>query len=136
MHALLHLSLDPLPAEEIAETLGLARSNVSTALKELQSWKLIRVDRRLGDRRDHFSAVEDVFEIAQLVIDGRRTREFLPTLAAVAAVRELAENDGETPPEIAERAMRAIETALHSNELQQFEYDLVIYNGIFSSSPE
>ena len=49
VHALLHLSTDPLPADEIAETLGIARSNVSTAIKELQGWQLIRISRQLGE---------------------------------------------------------------------------------------
>jgi DNA-binding transcriptional regulator GbsR (MarR family) len=54
IHALLYLSARPLPADEIAETLSIARSNVSTSLKELQSWELVRLSHVMGDRRDHF----------------------------------------------------------------------------------
>jgi DNA-binding transcriptional regulator GbsR (MarR family) len=43
VHALLYLAGRPMDAEEITETLGVARSNVSTSLKELQSWNLARV---------------------------------------------------------------------------------------------
>src|SRR6476646_10578843 len=43
IHALLFVSPKPLHAEEIAETLSVARSNVSTSLKELQGWGIIRV---------------------------------------------------------------------------------------------
>ena len=103
VHALLHLSPAPLPADEIAETLGLARSNVSTAIKELQGWRLIKVSRRLGDRRDHFTAEEDMLEVVRRVIEGRRDREFVPTIAAVAAVSEKAQQDGKTPPDVAAR---------------------------------
>ena len=60
IHALLYLSPDPLTAEEIADTLELARSNVSNALKELQSWELISLAHVMGDRRDHFRAEQDV----------------------------------------------------------------------------
>ena len=102
IHALLHLAPEPLPAEDIAELLNLARSNVSTGLKELQLWKLVKVSRKLGDRRDHFTSVRDPWDMAQLVIAGRREREFLPTLEAVDETLEAARNDG-TAPEIQQR---------------------------------
>lgn len=94
IHALLHLSDRPLPADEIAETLGIARSNVSTGIKELQSWKLVSVERQLGDRRDHFTSIRDMFDLALAVIEGRREREFAPTLAALEKVMEEARTDG------------------------------------------
>ena len=101
IHALLHLSDNPLPADEIAETLGIARSNVSTGLKELQSWKLVSVQRQLGDRRDHFTSIRDMFDLALVVIEGRREREFAPTLAALERVMEEARQDGTPPANIA-----------------------------------
>ncbi|MEM1299853.1 MAG: MarR family transcriptional regulator [Pseudomonadota bacterium] len=109
VHALLHLSSDPLPAEEIAETLGLARSNVSTAIKELQGWGLIRVSRQLKDRRDHFTAERDLFEVVRLVVEGRRNREFLPTISAVEGAADLAATDGKTPDEVAKRMKETLE---------------------------
>ncbi len=51
IHALLYLAAKPLTAEEIAETLSIARSNVSTSLKELQGWGLANLVHVLGDRR-------------------------------------------------------------------------------------
>ena len=63
IHALLYLSPKPLNAEEISETLGVARSNVSTSLKELMSWGLVKVSHVLGDRRDHFESMKDLWEI-------------------------------------------------------------------------
>lgn len=81
IHALLYLSDAPLTAEEIVDTLSVARSNVSTSLKELQAWGLVTVRRELGDRRDHFQAVQDVWQIFQLIVEGRRRREIDPTLS-------------------------------------------------------
>lgn len=80
IHALLYLSDKPLHAEEIAETLSIARSNVSTSLKELQNWGLIRVVHVLGDRRDHFDTLGDVWELLRQVLEERKRREMDPTL--------------------------------------------------------
>src|SRR5438034_11413669 len=71
IHALLYLSPKPLNAEEIAETLGVARSNVSTSVKELQGWGIVKLSHVLGDKRDHFESMEDVWEMFRLVLDER-----------------------------------------------------------------
>lgn len=83
IHALLYLAGRPLTADDIVETLGVARSNVSTSLKELQSWKLVRVTHVLGDRRDHFVALQDVWEIFRLILEERKRREIDPTLTVL-----------------------------------------------------
>jgi len=83
IHALLYLSERPLPADDIVEVLGVARSNVSNSLKELQSWKLVRVTHVLGDRRDHFVALQDVWEIFRVIIEERKRREIDPTLSVL-----------------------------------------------------
>jgi DNA-binding transcriptional regulator GbsR (MarR family) len=80
VHALLFLSAKPLQAEEIAGTLSVARSNVSTSLRELQGWGIVRVVHLLGDRRDHFESVKDVWEIFRIVAEERKRREIDPTL--------------------------------------------------------
>jgi DNA-binding transcriptional regulator GbsR (MarR family) len=80
VHALLFLSPRPLPADEIAETLAVARSNVSTSLRELQGWRIVRVVHLLGDRRDHFESIKDVWEIFRIVSEERKRREIDPTL--------------------------------------------------------
>ncbi len=80
VHALLFLSPKPLHAEEIATTLAVARSNVSTSLRELQGWGIVRVVHVLGDRRDHFESVKDVWEIFRIVAEERKRREIDPTL--------------------------------------------------------
>ena len=80
VHALLFLSPRALHAEEIASTLSVARSNVSTSLRELQGWGIVRVVHVLGDRRDHFDSVKDVWEIFRIVAEERKRREIDPTL--------------------------------------------------------
>ncbi|MEL6478600.1 MAG: MarR family transcriptional regulator [Pseudomonadota bacterium] len=108
IHALLHLTPAPLPAEEIAETLNMARSNVSTGLKELQGWKLIKTSRALGDRRDHFIGIPDMIDLVRLVVEGRREREYAPTIATVAETLAAAEADG-TPDPIKTRIKETLE---------------------------
>src|SRR6202158_668341 len=80
VHALLFLSPKPVPADEIASTLAVARSNVSTSLRELQGWGIVRVVQVLGDRRDHFETLKDVWEIFRIVAEERKRREIDPTL--------------------------------------------------------
>src|SRR5436305_8773066 len=80
VHALLFLSPRPIHAEEIAATLGVARSNVSTSLRELQAWGIVRVIHLLGDRRDHFESMKDIWDMFRMIVDERRKREADPTL--------------------------------------------------------
>ena len=90
IHALLYLSPEPVNAEEIATTLAVARSNVSTSLRELQGWGIVKVVHVLGDRRDHFECMKDVWEMFNIVIEERKRREVDPTLAMLrASVAEL-----------------------------------------------
>ncbi|MEO1282541.1 MAG: MarR family transcriptional regulator [Pseudomonadota bacterium] len=81
IHALLFMSDAPRTAEDIAETLSLARSNVSNSLKELLSWSLIRRVQVLGDRRDYYEAEADMFEMVRRIATGRKQREIDPTIA-------------------------------------------------------
>ncbi len=78
--ALLYLSPTPMSAEEIAATLSVARSNVSTSLRELQSWGVVKVVHVLGDRRDHFESLKDVWEMFRVVMEERKRREVDPTV--------------------------------------------------------
>lgn len=88
VHALLMLSPKPMPADEISETLEVARSNVSTSLKELQGWGLVRTVHVFGDRREHFETLRDVWEMFLVIMRERKKRELDPTLATL---RELAD---------------------------------------------
>jgi len=90
IHALLFLSPKPLPADEIATTLAVARSNVSTSLRELQGWGIVHLVHVLGDRRDHFETTKDVWEIFRTVSEERKRREIDPTLKVLGdCVQEL-----------------------------------------------
>jgi DNA-binding transcriptional regulator GbsR (MarR family) len=80
IHALLFLSDKPLNAEDIATTLGVARSNVSNSLRELQGWGIVKVTHILGDRRDHFESMKDVWEMFRIIVDERKKREADPVL--------------------------------------------------------
>jgi DNA-binding transcriptional regulator GbsR (MarR family) len=93
IHALLFLSERPLTAEEIAETLGIARSNVSNSLRELVAWKLIRRAPIFGDRRDHYEAETDIWQMVTRIAQGRKEREIDPAAAALRACRAEAEGD-------------------------------------------
>lgn len=79
IHALLFISPKPLHAEAIAQVLNVARSNVSSSLKELQGWGIVKRVHVLGDSRDHFESIKDVWELFRVVMDERKKREFDPT---------------------------------------------------------
>jgi DNA-binding transcriptional regulator GbsR (MarR family) len=96
IHALLFIAPKPLPAEDIAETLQVARSNVSTSLKELQGWGIIRRVHVMGDSRDHFECMKEVWEMFRVVLDERKKREIDPTLTVLRECIIEAEKDRET----------------------------------------
>jgi DNA-binding transcriptional regulator GbsR (MarR family) len=85
IHALLFLSDRPLHAEEICDQLGVARSNVSNSLKELQNWGIVKVVHLPGDRRDHFESIQDVYELFRVIAAERKKREIDPTLVRLRA---------------------------------------------------
>jgi DNA-binding transcriptional regulator GbsR (MarR family) len=101
VHALLYLSVAPLTAEDIAEALSVARSNVSTSLRELQNWELARVTHHMGDRREFFSTSQDVWQLFLTVVQQRVEREIEPTIAALG--RLAAEARAEKQPEVTAR---------------------------------
>ena len=109
IHALLYLSEQPLNADEIGETLGIARSNISTGLKELLTWELVHVTHVLGDRRDFFSAQQDTWEVIRAIMEGRKKREIDPTLAALRECAAQLKNDKETPAAVRERIVTQLE---------------------------
>ena len=89
--ALIFVSQRPLNADDIAEALEFSHSNVSMGLKELQSWRLVRLKHRPGDRREYFDAPADVWEIFRVLAEERRRREIEPTLAMGATVTKVLE---------------------------------------------
>lgn len=98
IHALLYISETPLTAEHICAVLGIARSNVSNSLKELLGWKIIRRQPVAGDRRDHFIAEVDVWEIAKHIAHMRKQRELEPALETLNACLAAAERDDNISP--------------------------------------
>jgi DNA-binding transcriptional regulator GbsR (MarR family) len=96
IHALLYISPEPLNAEEISETLSVARSTVSAGLKELQNWGIIKIAHVLGDRTDHFEAMGDVWEMARIIVDMRKRRELDPTLNMLREAAAEFDNENET----------------------------------------
>lgn len=80
IYALLFLSPQALNADEIAQTLGFSRSNVSMGIKELQSWRLVNMTHKPGDRREYFQSLEDVWEIFRVLVEEKRKREIDPTM--------------------------------------------------------
>ena len=103
IHALLYLSGKPLNAEQLAETLNVARSNVSTSLKDLQGWRIVKLVHILGDKRDHFESMKDVWEMFRVVLDERKRREIDPTLQLLRECIAEAEKDKQTDKYTAER---------------------------------
>jgi len=98
IHALLYLSDRPQTAEDIAEALGLARSNVSNSIRELIGWKLIRRVPMLGDRRDHYEAEADLWQMLTRVAQGRKEREVDPMVEALGHVLAAADGDSTLSP--------------------------------------
>lgn len=96
IHALLFISPKPVHAEYITQALGVARSNVSNSLRELQSWGIVRRVHVMGDARDHFESLKDVWEMFRLVLDERKKREFDPTEQLLRECISEAETDDKT----------------------------------------
>jgi DNA-binding transcriptional regulator GbsR (MarR family) len=113
IHALLYLSPQPLTAEDIAEVLSVARSNVSSSLRELQNWQLVHITHQLGDRRDFFSTSHDVWQLFLTVLQQRVEREIEPTISALG--RLAAEASAEKQPQVTTRiaAMHAVLEEIH-----------------------
>jgi DNA-binding transcriptional regulator GbsR (MarR family) len=106
IHALLYLSEYPITAETIAEALNLARSNVSTALKELQGYGIVRRVHVEGDRRDHFVAEADLWEMLMRIVAERKRREIDPTVALLGELSARLAADTQAPKVVRERVTR------------------------------
>lgn len=106
IYALLYVSPRPIHADEISEQLGFSRSNVSMGLKELESWRLVRLQHLPGDRREYFTAPEDVWTIFQTLAEERRKREIDPTLSLLRdALMERPGNEDDRHAQVRMREM-------------------------------
>jgi DNA-binding transcriptional regulator GbsR (MarR family) len=104
IHAVLYIAGRPMPADELAETLSIARSNVSSSLRDLQSWGIVRNIHLIGDRREHFEALADVWATFRLILQERKRREADPTLHVL---RECVNEAGEVKmPEVEDATAR------------------------------
>ena len=103
IHALLYLSPEPLTADQIVEALSVARSNVSTSIRELQSYGMVRMTHVLGDRRDYFESISDVWDLFRVIIDQRKQRELNPTLTMLRSVADEVDREADTDPVTKER---------------------------------
>ncbi len=116
IHALLYLWPEPLNADQLRETLGIARSNISNSMRELQGWGIVRVAHVFGDRRDHFTTSKDIWQLSRAILAERKRREIDPT---IALLRECAETAEEVQPEIQKR----VEEMLRFFELTSTWYE-------------
>jgi len=103
IQALLYLSPEPMRADEICELLSVARSHVSTSIRELQSYGLVRMTHVLGDRRDYFESIHDVWELFRVIIEQRKQRELNPTLSMLRSCAAEVETESDTDPVTRER---------------------------------
>ena len=103
IQALLYLSPRPLRADEIVDMLSVARSNVSTSIRELQGYGLVKMTHMLGDRRDYFESVSDVWELFRIILEQRKQRELNPTLTMLKACADEVETEADTDPVTKER---------------------------------
>ena len=106
IHALLYLSDHPIAADEIVDHLGLARSNVSTGLKELQGYGIVRRVHVEGDRRDHFVAETDLWDMLMRIVAERKRREIDPTIALLKDLATRLENDPVASSHLRDRVTR------------------------------
>ena len=106
IHALLYLADHPLHAEQIVDHLRLARSNVSTALKELQGYGIVRRVHVEDDRRDHFIAENDLWEMLFRITAERKRREIDPTIALLQELSDRMAADPDAPPHLKQRIGR------------------------------
>jgi len=129
IYALLFLSARPLNADQVTEALGMSRSNVSLGLKELQAWRLVERHHQPGDRREYFSAPEDIWEILTTLVEERRKREIDPTLSMLRTAQ--LEEPGDDDDRHAQRRMQEMLALIElvtgwMTELQSLDQDTVV----------
>jgi DNA-binding transcriptional regulator GbsR (MarR family) len=124
IHALLFLSPRPMHAEEIADILVVARSNVSNSLRELQNFNLVKVVHLLGDRRDHFETAKDVWELFRTIVRERKSREFDPTVGMLSdcvADPAFAHEDGDVRKRIQDTLQLMTSLSAWSDEMLRLQ---------------
>jgi DNA-binding transcriptional regulator GbsR (MarR family) len=129
IHALLFVTGRPMNADELCDQLGVARSNVSNSLRELQGWGLVKIVHLLGDRRDHFETSGDVWELLRTIVRGRKQREFDPTIQALRdcmAHPDLARESAISRQRINETLMLMQTTSVWVDEMLRLPSDTLV----------
>ena len=124
LHALLFLRARPMHAEEMAQILQVARSNISNSIRELQNWDLVRVVHLAGDRRDHFETAQDPWELMRVIVRERKEREIDPTLAFLRGCvesREFAREEAQLQKRLRETLALLEAACAWSDELLELE---------------
>jgi DNA-binding transcriptional regulator GbsR (MarR family) len=116
IQALLYLSPRPLRADEIVDYLSVARSNVSTSVRELQSYGLVKMTHMLGDRRDYFESPSDVWELFRVIIEQRKQRELNPTLSMLRTCAVNVSQEKETDEVTKERIRNMLQFVETTND--------------------
>jgi len=116
IQALLYLSPHPLRADQIVDALSVARSNVSTSIRELQSYGLVRMTHVLGDRRDYFESLHDVWELFRVIIEQRKQRELNPTLSMLQTTAREVLDEEETDPITKQRIQNMLDFVTTTSE--------------------
>lgn len=109
IHALLYVSPQPLRADEIVDVLSVARSNVSTSIRELQGYGLVRMTHIMGDRRDYFESLTDIWELFRVIIEQRKQRELNPTLLMLKKCASEVRGESDTDEVTKERIYNMLE---------------------------
>jgi DNA-binding transcriptional regulator GbsR (MarR family) len=109
IHALLYFSAKPLPADEIVDALGVARSHVSNSLRELQTWGVVKKVHVIGDRHEHFESIKNVWQLFEILLDERKRREMDPTLKALREMQGLIIEGAKTDARTRERLNEMLE---------------------------
>jgi DNA-binding transcriptional regulator GbsR (MarR family) len=109
IHALLYFSPKPLAADEIVAALGVARSHVSNSLRELQSWGVVKGVHVLGDRREHFQSIKDVWQLFEILLDERKRREMDPMLKMLRETQAQLNDGTQADPHTRERLREMLE---------------------------
>lgn len=126
IYAFIVVNESPVNAERIAAALNVSRGNVSMGLKELQSWRLVKLQHVPGDRKEYYSAAGDMWDMGLRILEERRKREVDPTLTVL---RDLLMEEAANPPEkYAQERMQEIHDLLEmvarwSTELQSMNQE-------------
>ena len=77
-------------ADDLTGALGLSRSNVSTALKELRDWGLIARVRAPGDRKEYYTPDPDAQAVLLTMLAAFQRRSLAPAVERLLAAESVA----------------------------------------------